>query len=154
MIQRRDPPAMLRSAPIGAKNFVASTMSSRRPAIALATISSDSPAEYTSAVSMKLMPASRAAWMTAIDSSWSGLPHWPNIIAPRQRLLTCTPVRPKRRYLIALSLRHTWSARHDPTERADQVAGPGNREGESGLPDLVGGRAGARALGERIRHRV
>ena len=45
------------------------------PAIALATISSDSPAEYTSAVSMKLMPASSAAWITAIDSSWSGLPH-------------------------------------------------------------------------------
>ena len=69
MIQRREPPIMLRSAPMGAKNLVASTMSSRRPTMALATISSDSPAEYTSAVSMKLMPASRAAWITAIDSS-------------------------------------------------------------------------------------
>ena len=45
---------------------MASTTSSRRPSSALPTISSDSPAEYTSAVSMKLMPASRAAWMIAI----------------------------------------------------------------------------------------
>ncbi len=38
-------------------NFVASTTLSRRPpASALPTISSDSPREYTSAVSMKLMP--------------------------------------------------------------------------------------------------
>ena len=60
MIQRRDPPRMFGSLPIGEKNFVASTTSSRRPSIALPTISSDSPAEYTSAVSMKLMPASSA----------------------------------------------------------------------------------------------
>src|SRR6478735_3865516 len=32
--------------------------------------------------------------MIRIDSSWSGLPHAPNIIAPRQNLLTETPVRP------------------------------------------------------------
>ena len=50
--------------------FVASTTESRRPpASALPTISSDSPREYTSAVSMKLMPASSAAWMIATESS-------------------------------------------------------------------------------------
>ena len=52
---------MFGSLPIGAKNFVATTTSSRRPASALPTISSDSPAEYTSAVSMKLIPASERA---------------------------------------------------------------------------------------------
>src|SRR3954454_522777 len=43
------------------------------------------------------MPASSAAWMMRIDSSWSGLPHEPNIIAPRHSLLTETPVRPRGR---------------------------------------------------------
>jgi hypothetical protein len=83
--------------------LVASTISSRRPWIALATISSDSPPEYTSAVSMKLIPASSAAWITSIDSSWSRLPHAPNIIAPRQRGLTFTPVRPNVRSSIVAS---------------------------------------------------
>src|SRR6266516_4824111 len=46
---------------------------------------------------MKLIPASSAAWMMLIDSSWSGLPHEPNIIAPRHSLLTETPVRPNTR---------------------------------------------------------
>src|SRR4051794_29640196 len=46
---------------------------------------------------MKLTPASRAAWMMRIDSSWSVLPQSPNIIAPRQRGLTFTPVPPKLR---------------------------------------------------------
>jgi hypothetical protein len=45
MIHDRDPPPWLGPSPIGAKNFVASTTSSRRPAIARPTISSDSPAE-------------------------------------------------------------------------------------------------------------
>src|SRR6478609_9110232 len=51
MIQRREGPRRLTSSPIGMKNFVARTTSSRRPLSALPTISSDSPAEYTSAVS-------------------------------------------------------------------------------------------------------
>ena len=38
---------------------------------ALPTITSDSPAEYTSAVSMKLIPASRARWIILMLSSWS-----------------------------------------------------------------------------------
>jgi hypothetical protein len=64
---------------------------------ALATISSDSPSEDTSAVSTKLMPAFSAAWMTRIESSWSLLPHAPNIIAPRQSFETWTPARPSGR---------------------------------------------------------
>src|SRR4051794_37880129 len=53
---------------------------------------------------MKLMPASSAAWMIRIDSSWSVLPHWPNIIAPRQSGLTFTPVLPKLRSCMAAHL--------------------------------------------------
>src|ERR1700681_3007308 len=41
------------------------------------------------------MPSSMARWMIRLDSAWSGLPHAPNIMAPRQSLLTLTPVRPK-----------------------------------------------------------
>src|SRR5271154_4616711 len=46
---------------------------------------------------MKLMPASRAVSMIATHSSWSRLPNAPNIIAPRQRVLTSTPVPPSLR---------------------------------------------------------
>jgi hypothetical protein len=50
---------------------------------AFPTTSSDAPLEYTSAVSMKLIPASSAAWMMRIESSWSGLPmDAPSINAP------------------------------------------------------------------------
>jgi hypothetical protein len=75
--------------------LLASTTSSRRPRIAVPTISSDSPAEYTSAVSIRLIPASRARWMIRIEASWSGLPIAPNIIAPSEMSLTETPVPPR-----------------------------------------------------------
>src|SRR3954467_13158674 len=104
-IQRREPPRRFGSSPIGMKNFVASTTSSRRFFSALPTISSDSPAEYTSALSTKLIPASSARWMMRIESSWSGLPQAPNIIVPRQSFETWTPVRPRGRYSIASGLR-------------------------------------------------
>src|SRR4051794_33204332 len=90
--------------------LVASTTLSRRPpSSALPTISSDSPREYTSAVSMKLSPASSARWMMRIESSWSVLPQAPNIIAPRQSGLTCTPVRPSGRSSMAATLRGSMS---------------------------------------------
>ena len=69
MIQRRELPWRLGSSPMGPWNLVAITRSSRRPLMALPTIVSDSPAEYTSAVSMKLTPAPRAVWMILIDVS-------------------------------------------------------------------------------------
>src|SRR6266550_3005202 len=68
---------------------------------------------------MKLMPASRAAWMMRIDSSWSGSPQVPNIIAPRHSLLTETPVRPRGR----------WSMRCSLVSRAAQRAGRGSAVG-------------------------
>src|SRR6188472_3835950 len=113
---------------------------------------------------MKLMPASRAAWITAIDSSWSGLPHWPNIMAPRHRRLTCTPVRPNARYLIVASSarrpRVTPGPVHPTLQNAqDRVDGSRHRgEGGGGravsLADLVADRPGAGALRERVGHRV
>src|SRR3954454_10265652 len=50
---------------------------------------------------MKLTPASRAARMIRIESSWSGLPQAPNIIAPRHSGLTWMPVRPSVRCSMA-----------------------------------------------------
>src|SRR6185503_5573579 len=54
---------------------------------------------------MKLMPASSAAWMIRMLSSWSGLPQAPNIIAPRHSGDTLTPVRPSGRWVMRRSLR-------------------------------------------------
>jgi hypothetical protein len=42
-------------------------------------------------------PASSVRWMMRMLSSWSLVPHSPNIIAPRHRLLTETPVFPRYR---------------------------------------------------------
>lgn len=53
-------------------------------------------------MSTKLMPASSALWMIRTDSSWSGFPMAPNIIAPRQYGLTLMPVRPSVRYFMKL----------------------------------------------------
>src|SRR5437763_8164607 len=44
---------------------------------------------------MKLTPWSRAWWMIRTQSSWSGFPQAPNIIAPRQYGLTRRPVEPR-----------------------------------------------------------
>src|SRR5215210_1421071 len=136
MIQRRELPYWLGSSPIVPWTFVARTTSSRRPASALPTISSDSPREYTSAVSMKLMPASSAAWMMRMLSSWSGLPHAPNIIAPRQSGETLTPVRPSERCSMGGSLAARRAGEVDLghhgggeiLEHLDLVAGPVARQ--------------------------
>jgi hypothetical protein len=41
---------------------------------AFPTTISDSPREYASAVSTRLIPASSALWIIRMESSWSGLP--------------------------------------------------------------------------------
>ena len=56
---------------------------------------SDSPPLYVSAVSKKLMPASRQAAYMAAEVSSSASP--PNDIVPKQSSETCTPVRPRGR---------------------------------------------------------
>ena len=40
-------------------------------------------------------PGVEGTWMMATQSSWSRLPNWPNIMAPRHRLETCIPVWPR-----------------------------------------------------------
>jgi hypothetical protein len=49
------------------------------------------------------MPASSAAWMMRVESSWSVLPQVPNIIVPMQSFETWTPVRPRGRYSMSCS---------------------------------------------------
>ena len=132
------------------------------PAIALATISSDSPAEYTSAVSMKLMPASSAAWMTAIDSSWSGLPHCAEHHRPEAQGAD----------LHARSVRTPGTSSSPPRNgslashpvlrvRRYRTHGTGWTRAVRGRAEAVGTTrscrstgAGAGALGERVGHRV
>src|SRR3954452_20883322 len=73
---------------------------------------------------MKLIPASRAAWMIRIDSSWSLLPQSPNIIAPRQSGLTLTPVAPKLRSCMAPHLVDRGEAGLETVAGCAQVEAP------------------------------
>src|SRR6266571_6095225 len=56
------------------------------------------------------MPASIAACMTRIPSARSRLPHVPNIMVPRQCVLTLTPVVPSVRYSISAPFDATGNA--------------------------------------------
>src|SRR5215208_6416725 len=136
-IHRRELPNSFGSSPILPCTLVARTTSSRRPpASALPTISSDSPREYTSAVSTKLTPASSARWMMRIDSSWSLLPQSPNIMAPRQSGLTYMPVRPRVRCSIGQTLlpgRRGAASAGDGGDRGGKPAGLGEREAHGGV---------------------
>src|SRR4051794_36384651 len=76
---------------------------------------------------MKLMPASSAAWMIRTESSWSVLPQSPNIIAPRHRGLTLTPVDPSSRSCMAPHLVNRREARLEAVARRAQVEPPHTR---------------------------
>src|SRR5215216_2018897 len=127
-IQRRELPNWFGSLPIVPWTLVARTTSSRRPLRALPTISSDSPRLYTSAVSMKLIPASRARWMIRIDSFSSLLPQSPNIMAPRHSGLTYMPVRPRVRWSIAQTLLPAIASARGGEDRGGDPAGLDERE--------------------------
>src|SRR4051794_16166380 len=90
---------------------------------------------------MKLIPASSAAWMMRIDSSWSVFPHSPNIIAPRQRGLTFTPVAPRLRSCMAPDLVDRGEAGLESVARRAQVEAPHSRtlrpRQPRGLVDVV-----------------
>src|SRR3954469_18331935 len=73
---------------------------------------------------MKLMPPSSAAWMMRTDSSWSVLPHSPNIIAPRQSGLTLTPVLPRLRSCMTPDLVDRGEARLESVARGAGVHAP------------------------------
>src|ERR1700744_2931705 len=83
-----------------------------------------------SAVSTKLIPASSARWMMRMLSSWSLVPQSPNIIAPRHRLLTETPVRPRMRCSMWLLL---WVERWSVAEDGLGDGDGGHRVGPAGV---------------------
>src|SRR4051794_23429487 len=85
---------------------------------------------------MKLIPASSARWMMRIESSWSGLPQSPNIMAPRQSGLTRTPVRPRERRSMLPTL-------------DDRRGAPASAAGAQTRVRLDGRVALARGLGDR-----
>ena len=84
-------------------HLLARTNWSRRPFRALATISSDFPGVHIGRVD-EVHACIQRAIMMRIEASWSGFPHSPNIIAPRNRRLTFTPVRPRVRYSTPLTI--------------------------------------------------
>ena len=93
--------------PMRPRTLVANATSCRRPGRALPTIVSDSPEEYTSAVSIKLMPPSSARPTIASADVSSSPPIacqiWPlppNVMAPRQSSETNTPVSESARYFM------------------------------------------------------
>src|SRR5579859_1413698 len=93
----RDSPRSLGPAPVAPKTLVAITRSSRsRPLSQRPRIDSDAPALYTSAVSMKVPPASTKPSRMRTEVSSSVGP--PKCIAPRHNSLTFRPVRPMYRY--------------------------------------------------------
>ncbi len=82
LICRREPPRALMSLPEGLKHLVAMISSSRWLRIRAPRISSARPLLYWSAVSKKLMPASRAARYICADAASSASP--PKGIVPKQ----------------------------------------------------------------------
>src|SRR5512139_1262691 len=106
---------------------------------------------------MKLMPASSARSMIAIDLSWSVSPHAPNIIAPRHIGLTFTPVVPSSRSSMSDTLQIGFSAPRDAgmafipvRRRADEPRRPAVIDVR--VPELDHGYAAS--LGERLRRTV
>src|SRR3954454_515877 len=65
--------------------------------------------------------------MIRIDSSWSRLPHSPNIIAPRQSGLTLTPVAPRLRSCMAPQLVDRCEPGFKSVARGAQVEAPDTR---------------------------
>src|ERR1700722_19064792 len=97
MMFTRVAPLRLRLSLMGSRTLVARTISLLTPFKALPTRVSLSPRLYTSAVSMKLMPLSRASFTIRVVSSWPRLPMFilpPNCIVPSATSLTMRPVFP------------------------------------------------------------
>src|SRR5271156_2969100 len=112
MMFTRVAPLRLRFSLMGSRTLVARTISCRTPCNALPTKASLSPRLYTSAVSMKLMPLSRASFTIRVVSSCPRLPMFilpPNCIVPSATSLTISPVFPNFLYFIS----HTPSAANE-----------------------------------------
>src|SRR3569623_1085850 len=98
----RESPRAVTGAPVGNQHLVASTMSSRLWSLRMSpSMRSLSPAEYMSAVSMKLPPASRKVLVMARAVSRSQPQSLlPKVMVPRQMRDTSRPERPRLRYFI------------------------------------------------------
>src|SRR5215468_3889911 len=109
-VPRRRRPASFGPGPIGMRTLVATRTRSRRPRSTSPTISSDRPAEYTSAVSIRLTPASRhmSTWRrassTSVDPTFANGPVPPNVIVPIVSTEILRPELPSARYSTAASL--------------------------------------------------
>src|SRR5271167_3054047 len=107
MMFTRVAPLRLKFSLIGSRTFVARTISFLTPFKAFPTRVSLSPRLYTSAVSMKLIPLSKASFTMRVVSSWPRLPMFilpPNCIVPSATLLTMSPVFPSFLYFISTPL--------------------------------------------------
>ena len=93
MIHFRERPRPFGPGPIGFATLVAKTHAFRSAAMAPPVTSSDRPSLYASAVSMKLIPASRARSTMRLEVASFVCP--PNIIVPRQMGETFKPDRPR-----------------------------------------------------------
>src|SRR5262245_11545472 len=106
----RDSPASFGPGPIGIRTLVATSTWSRRPRSTSPTISSDWPVEYTSAVSIRLTPASRhmSTWRrascTSVDPTFANAPVPANVIVPMVSTEIFRPELPSVRYSTAASL--------------------------------------------------
>src|SRR5271166_4554151 len=103
MMFTRVAPLRLKFSLMGSRTLVARTISSLTPFKALPTSVSLSPRLYTSAVSMKLIPLSRATFTIRVVSSWPRLPMFilpPNCMVPSANSLTIRPVFPSFLYFI------------------------------------------------------
>src|SRR5215204_2609032 len=96
MMCLRERPTSLGPSPMGKRTFVARTTSSRTPSSARPVISSETPFEYTSAVSIKLPPASRKRPTISLEVSSSA--SCPKVMHPRHSSETINPVLPRRPY--------------------------------------------------------
>src|SRR5437868_3177625 len=87
------------------------------------------------------MPESSAVWMMRTHSSSSVFPHEPNIIAPRQKALTSTPVRPSVRYsiwsLLVVALRQLRDQPGEESLRAARLHVHLSRSGEINYQTLT-----------------
>src|SRR6266496_4288842 len=106
----RDSPASFGPEPIGMRTLVPTSTWSRRPRSTSPRISSDWPSEYTSAVSIRLTPASRhmSTWRraspTSVEPTFANGPVPPNVIVPMVITEIFRPEHPSARYSTTASL--------------------------------------------------
>src|SRR5215217_1867164 len=149
----RERPASFGPSPIAMRAFVASRTRSRRPASAWPRISSEAPAEYTSAVSIRFTPASRhkSIWRrapsTSVEPTLANLPPPPKVIVPRVSAETRRPERPSWRYSMRVSLGWVQHAHGLPTHPRGDVLD------RIAVEHLVGARAHVAEVGGEQRAR-